>query len=63
MGFTILPVQTKSVGSCAAGQCSSNRKIQDSQRKSAMAFPGEQVLMPPTDNNPPRVPEAPRGMR
>lgn len=63
MGFTILPVHTKSVGNCVIGQCSSNKKIQDSQRKSAMAFPGEQVLLPPTDNNAPRVPETNKGMR
>ena len=60
MGLTILPIRRKSIESvknCANEQCdAANKKTQDIQKKSVLAYPQEYFLMPPSLNVP-SVPE------
>ena len=55
MGLTILPIRTKSIGTCVNdNKCPvANKKIQDTQRKAVLAYPSEHILMTPILNNPP----------
>lgn len=51
MGLTILPIRKKSIEttkSCMGEQCESNKKTQDTQKKSVLAYPQECFLMPPS---------------
>ena len=55
MGLTILPIRRKSiesVKSCTGEQCNSDKKTQDTQKKSVLAYPQEYFLMPPSLNVP-----------
>lgn len=55
MGLTILPIRRKSiesVKSCDGEQCEANKKTQDTQKKSVLAYPQEYFLIPPSLNSP-----------
>lgn len=60
MGLTILPIRRKSIQSaksCEGEQCDiADKKSQDTQKKSVLAYPQECFLMPPSLNVP-SVPE------
>lgn len=59
MGLTILPIRRKSiesVKSCTSEKCEADKKTQDTQKKSVLAYPQEYFLMPPSLNVP-SVPE------
>lgn len=55
MGLTILPIRRKSiesVKSCTSEKCEADKKTQDTQKKSVLAYPQEYFLMPPSLNVP-----------
>ena len=59
MGLTIMPIRRKSIETdkiCGGGLCGADKKTQDIQKKSVLAYPQEYFLVSPSLQTP-TIPE------